>query len=147
MLDRLHPCEMRMPLWSHARWRALTFRRASRFDKEEAQNLMSSPCRRRNSRSPIKVPRDKPRINLRIRLPDRTLTAGIAAKSLRKIREARAAQGSAAMTNQQKSGIGGRRGGGGGGRCRGAVLRRGLEAVRWNSAVGAIQRTDDNLRL
>jgi hypothetical protein len=61
--------------------------------------------------------------------------------------EAGAAQGSTAMTNQQKSGVGGRRGGEGGARCRGAVLRRGLEAGRWNSAVGAIQRTDDNLRL
>ena len=40
----------------------------------------------------IKAPKDKPRITLRIRLPDRTLTAEIAAKSLRKaqlaIREA-----------------------------------------------------------
>jgi hypothetical protein len=56
----------------------------------------------------------------------------------RLIAEAGAAQGSAAMTNQRGSGMGGRRGGDGGGRCRGAVLRRGLEEVRWISARRAL---------
>src|SRR5262245_42325124 len=37
MLDRLHPCEMRMPLQSRARWRALTVRQAY---KEEAQIVL-----------------------------------------------------------------------------------------------------------
>ncbi len=36
----------------------------------------------------IKAPKDKPRITLRIRLPDRTRTAEIAAKSLRKAQTA-----------------------------------------------------------
>jgi hypothetical protein len=36
----------------------------------------------------VKPPKDKPRITLRIRLPDRTATAEIAAKSLRKAQRA-----------------------------------------------------------
>ena len=52
-------------------------------------------------------PEGKPRVSLRIRLPECTVTAGIASKSVR------------------------------------VDWRR----LRWNSAVGAIQRTDDNLRL
>jgi hypothetical protein len=37
---------------------------------------------------PIEVPKDKPRITLPIRLPDRTLAAEMAAKSLRKAQTA-----------------------------------------------------------